>query len=559
MKKLNVHIVFSLITLGLLMLGLNMIPLFDWDELNFAESAREMNVTKNYLYVQMGFEPFWEKPPLFMWLQALSERLFGAHVWVYKLPNVIAGVAAVNLAYHIGDNMGKRMLGSFWALATLLSFGPYIYWKSGIIDPVFNLFIVTAIYQWYKITQASLKNERSHTYYLSVGVFLGLAFLTKGPVAILITGLVVFVVTAIRSKWHELFNTKILLSIFGLLAVVSLWVLPLLNSNGAQFLQEFINYQIILFKGQIEWHNQPWFYHIVVLFFVAFPSSILALPHLLRNQILDRNTDIWNLFMRALFWSVLIVFSITTTKIIHYSSLCWWSLSYFGAYQVYLMYTNRWHLPKWLLIPLFISFLGLAVGLWGTPLLFNLRPTPEWLEAKLDLFSKGILSVHTTWEWWVLIPAALFTVWMLLWFFHQLMGRKSNAGILYVISGVTAVLASMLLIPRVANTLQGPVTKLIQNETKKGVFLEAWYYKTYALYFHGKFQPDDFKNLNPELPLTEDEPYPQQTARRSHAMNPDNKELIKVITKVQFAPDQSFAEKFEIDTTVGGYRLWKRR
>lgn len=559
MKKLNVHIVFSLITLGLLMLGLNMIPLFDWDELNFAESAREMNVTKNYLYVQMGFEPFWEKPPLFMWLQALSERLFGAHVWVYKLPNVIAGVAAVNLAYHIGDNMGKRMLGSFWALATLLSFGPYIYWKSGIIDPVFNLFIVTAIYQWYKITQASLKNERSHTYYLSVGVFLGLAFLTKGPVAILITGLVVFVVTAIRSKWHELFNTKILLSIFGLLAVVSLWVLPLLNSNGAQFLQEFIDYQIILFKGQIEWHNQPWFYHIVVLFFVAFPSSILALPHLLRNQILDRNTDIWNLFMRALFWSVLIVFSITTTKIIHYSSLCWWSLSYFGAYQVYLMYTNRWHLPKWLLIPLFISFLGLAVGLWGTPLLFNLRPTPEWLEAKLDLFSKGILSVHTTWEWWVLIPAALFTVWMLLWFFHQLMGRKSNAGILYVISGITAVLASMLLIPRVADTLQGPVTKLIQNETKKGVFLEAWYYKTYALYFHGKFQPDDFKNLNPELPVKEDEPYPQQTARRSHAMNPDNKELIKVITKVQFAPDQSFAEKFEIDTTVGGYRLWKRR
>ena len=507
----------------------------------------------------MGFEPFWEKPPLFMWLQALSERLFGAHVWAYKLPNVIAGVAAVNLAYHIGDNMGKRMLGSFWALATLLSFGPYIYWKSGIIDPVFNLFIITAIYQWYKITQASLKNERSHTYYLSVGVFLGLAFLTKGPVAILITGLVVFVVTAIRSKWHELFNTKILLSVFGLLAVVSLWVLPLLNSNGAQFLQEFIDYQIILFKGQIEWHNQPWFYHIVVLFFVAFPSSILALPHLLRNQILDRNTDIWNLFMRALFWSVLIVFSITTTKIIHYSSLCWWSLSYFAAYQVYLMYTNRWHLPKWLLIPLFISFLGLALGLWGIPLLFNMRPTPVWLEAKLDLFSKGILSAHTSWEWWVLIPAALFTVWMLLWFFHQLMGRKSNAGILYIISGVTAVLASMLLIPRVANTLQGPVTKLIQNETKKGVFLEAWYYKTYALYFHGKFQPDDFINLNPELPLTEDEPYPQQTARRSHAMNPDNKELIKVITKVQFAPDQSFAEKFEIDTTVGGYRLWKRR
>lgn len=559
MKKAHVHIVFSLISLGLLMIGLNMIPLFDWDELNFAEAAREMNITKNYLYVQIGFEPFWEKPPFFMWIQALFESLFGSHTWVYKMPNVIAGVLAVNLVYHIGDNMGKRMLGSFWALATLLSFGPYIYWKSGIIDPVFNLFIVIAIYQWYKITEASLKNERSHFYYLMVGVYLGLAFLTKGPVALLIAGLVIFWVTAVRSKWHEILTGKILLSLIGLLAVLSLWVLPLLKSNGAEFIEEFIAYQIILFKGQIEWHNQPWFYHIIVLFFIAFPSSILALPHLFKNRILDRNTDVWNLFMRAMFWSVLIVFSITTTKIIHYSSLCWWSLSYFSAYQVYLVYTNRWHFPKWLLLPLFISFLGIAVGLWGVPLLFNLKPTPEWLYSKLDLFSKGILSAHQYWNWWVLIPGTLFTVWMLLWFIKQFSKSPSNGAVLFVISGITAILSSTLLIPKVAETLQGPVTHLIQSETQKSVFLEAWYYKTYALYFHGKFKPQDFKNLNPEAPIKSDNPYPLQSARRSHAMNKNNNGNIKVITKVQFTPDASFAEKFEIDTTIGGYRLWKRR
>jgi hypothetical protein len=35
------------------------------------------------------------------------------------------------------------MLGAFWALATLFTFAPFIYWRSGIIDPVFNFFIRT--------------------------------------------------------------------------------------------------------------------------------------------------------------------------------------------------------------------------------------------------------------------------------------------------------------------------------------------------------------------------------------------------------------------------------
>ena len=70
MKKIHVHFIFTAITLLFLMSGLNMIQLFDWDEVNFAEAAREMSISKNYLYVQIGFEPFWEKPPLFIWFQA---------------------------------------------------------------------------------------------------------------------------------------------------------------------------------------------------------------------------------------------------------------------------------------------------------------------------------------------------------------------------------------------------------------------------------------------------------------------------------------------------------
>ena len=54
-------------------------PLFDWDEVNFAECAREMLVSGNYETVQLNYQPFWEKPPLFIWMQALCMNIFGVN------------------------------------------------------------------------------------------------------------------------------------------------------------------------------------------------------------------------------------------------------------------------------------------------------------------------------------------------------------------------------------------------------------------------------------------------------------------------------------------------
>jgi 4-amino-4-deoxy-L-arabinose transferase-like glycosyltransferase len=65
--------------------------LFDWDEINFAESAREMIVSGNYSRVQIDFKPFWEKPPLFFWMQTLCMHIFGVTEFAARLPNAIMG------------------------------------------------------------------------------------------------------------------------------------------------------------------------------------------------------------------------------------------------------------------------------------------------------------------------------------------------------------------------------------------------------------------------------------------------------------------------------------
>ena len=96
---------------------LGRVHLFDWDEINFAEAAREMIVTKNYLTVQIDFQPFWEKPPLFIWMQALSMKLFGINEFAARFPNAICGIITLLVVFNIGRKLRDNRFGILWVLA----------------------------------------------------------------------------------------------------------------------------------------------------------------------------------------------------------------------------------------------------------------------------------------------------------------------------------------------------------------------------------------------------------------------------------------------------------
>jgi len=94
-------LIIAVVSLAFFVPFLGTVHLFDWDEINFAESAREMLVTGNYTRVQINFEPFWEKPPLFIWLQALSMHLFGVNEFAARLPNALCGtITLLVLFFH---------------------------------------------------------------------------------------------------------------------------------------------------------------------------------------------------------------------------------------------------------------------------------------------------------------------------------------------------------------------------------------------------------------------------------------------------------------------------
>ena len=90
--------------------GLGSVHLFDWDEANFAEVSREMIESGNYSQVTVNYQPFYEKPPLYFWLQMLSMRVFGVNEFSARLVNALAGIATLVAVYLIGSRIASSPL-----------------------------------------------------------------------------------------------------------------------------------------------------------------------------------------------------------------------------------------------------------------------------------------------------------------------------------------------------------------------------------------------------------------------------------------------------------------
>ncbi len=381
-------------------------PLFDWDEINFAECAREMIVTGNYSQVQINYQPFWEKPPFFIWLQALSMKLFGVNEFAARFPNAICGIFTILTIYLTGKKFFSQKMGLLWALIHTGTLLPLLYFKSGVIDPWFNFFIFLSIVLFI----ASVHQTSKQWLLISLsGIFLGIAVLTKGPAAILIEGLCLFIYIVITKQWRLFVKPPLYIFIFITLLTSASWFMIMYMKGNEYIIEQFINYQIRLFKTEDSGHSGPFIYHALVLLLGCFPTSIIfILSYKNKHQFTDPQKH-FRLIMLILFWTVLILFSIVKTKIVHYSSLCYYPISFIAALGIYQKdfskIFNRWFKISFILIStvFFIAFLLFTQINYLKPIL---------LEHDLikDEFAKLNLQAELIWvgyEWLIPLVFAL--------------------------------------------------------------------------------------------------------------------------------------------------------
>ena len=325
------------------------VHLFDWDEINFAEAAREMIITNDYLTVHINYQEFMEKPPLFFWMQVVSMKIFGINEFAARFPNAICGIVSLLVLFNIGKKTYDIKFGLLWVLVYTGSLLSFFYFKSGIIDPWFNLFIFLSLSFIQKTYFKLHYNIKSKAFYSTIiaGSFAGLSVLTKGPVGLLIIASSIFifkvyymiVLKSGKTGIKDIFSLpeiiNLLIFIFVLFLVGGSWFLIQILSGNSEFIIDFIIYQIRLFSTKDAGHGGFFLYHFVILLFGVFPASVFALKGFAKNtndSISQENFKIW---MMILFWLVLILFTIVKTKIVHYSSLCYFPLTFLAAYTIH--------------------------------------------------------------------------------------------------------------------------------------------------------------------------------------------------------------------------------
>lgn len=190
-------LLFAAFAIRLATLGLY--PLGDTTEARYAELARKMVETGNWLTPQFDYGvPFWGKPPLSTWLRAISFELFGVNEFAARLPSWIIGLGIVFLTFQLGRRERGETVA--WIAATLLTTTVLFYILAGavLMDPLMTLGTTLSMLAFWRALRG---DGRIWGYLVFVGLAIGL--MAKGPVAVVLTGLPLFFWLLITRRWRD--------------------------------------------------------------------------------------------------------------------------------------------------------------------------------------------------------------------------------------------------------------------------------------------------------------------------------------------------------------------
>jgi 4-amino-4-deoxy-L-arabinose transferase-like glycosyltransferase len=511
--------------------------LFDWDEVNFAEAAREMIASGQYGYVQINFEPFWEKPPLFIWMQVLSMKLFGVNAFAARFPNAICGALSLVLLFNIGQRLVSTRFGVLWVLVYAGSFLSQFYFRSGIIDPWFNLFIFFGIHQLVLATETA---QIGRVHLLVSALSVGLAVLTKGPTAFGLVGIAALTYLLARFRSHE---WKLVDGIsYGLVVIgvgFSYYLFELLRGHG-YVIEQAIDYHLRLFAKSEAGHGEPFYYHPVVLLFGCFPMSLVFIAGWFVPKPGDKAVQRYRLWMNILFWVVLIVFSVVKTKIVHYSSLTYFPMSFLATLVLYHL-AERERFPRVLSVVLAIFGVLFGVAFAVAGLLGTIKP---WLLNVLagNIYTESVLAQHVPDNKWQALIGFFLLVGMAVALYRIRSSVWNGTVILFCTTLLTTTVASIVLVPKADKYLQKALFDVYEEKSGQ-VYFKPLGYRTYADLFYGRKEANgDRRSEDIEWLLSADVDRP----------------VLFVLRVQNLSMHQQWFPSLEVTQRLGGYVILER-
>jgi 4-amino-4-deoxy-L-arabinose transferase-like glycosyltransferase len=188
----SVALLACVLLLGLRLLSLPLYPLCDRTESRYAEIAREMQVSGDYVSPHLQGTPFWGKPPLATWCEAAGIQVFGANEFAVRFPAWLAVLVTLWAVWGIGRAVGGRRLGRTSAIVCCTA--PLTLFMAGgvMTDPFLVLGTTLALLGVVRIASLSVEEGQAHgtpaSATLTIVLGLVVAALSKGPIGLLFGG-----------------------------------------------------------------------------------------------------------------------------------------------------------------------------------------------------------------------------------------------------------------------------------------------------------------------------------------------------------------------------------
>jgi len=294
-------------------LNLGGVPLFDLDEGAFSEATREMFVRGDFISPFVNGLPRFDKPVLIHWLQAASMSLFGVNSFAFRLPSALAASGWVLLTYAFVARVIDRDTALRAALMLGTALGIVIIGRAATADALLNLWLAAAMFGMYLYFL-----ERKKRWILLTHAAMGLGFLTKGPVALLVPGAVGLIFFAMQRELPALMRAAFYPP--GLILLIGIplpWYVLQFQAQGMAFIDGFFGtHNVERFSGSMEGHAGSLFYYLPIALLLALPftTPLLRAARELPAQIKSP----LGLYLWLWFGFVLVFFSLSGTKLPHY-------------------------------------------------------------------------------------------------------------------------------------------------------------------------------------------------------------------------------------------------
>lgn len=287
------------------------------DEGRYAEVAREMVATGDYVTPRLEGVKFFEKPPLFYWLQSAAIRLFGVNEWALRLWPALFAVLGCLAVYIGGRKFFDRRTGRI-AAAVLATSGLY-YAMSRVanLDMELSTLLASALLAFLAGTRAppGLRRRASMALFF---VFMALAVLDKGLIGVVLPALIIATWMALTREWKVMRTLHLPSGVILFTAIAAPWHILAARANPEFVYFYFVreHFQRFLYKNGALDH--PWTF-VPVLLIGFFPWTVFLFQALRYNLDAEagarRNETLFFIVWAG--W-VFLFFSLSSSKVVPY-------------------------------------------------------------------------------------------------------------------------------------------------------------------------------------------------------------------------------------------------